>query len=84
MSIKLENNILVRENSRMYKENCDLKHLNHSLTSKFTEIRSKVENLLIELDQIPRGRSLKDIFRAKGNCRYEFIPAMTLLMHILI
>ena len=61
--------ILVKENSRILKENCYLKRLNSDLTSKLNEFRCKVENLLMELNEIPQGFRLNDAFKIKG--RYK-------------
>ena len=69
MNFEVENQILVQENSRIHKENCYLQHFNSDLTSKLDEFRCKVENLLVELNEIPQGFRLNDAFKIKG--RYK-------------
>ena len=66
MNFEVENQILVQENSRIHKENCYLQHFNSDLTSKLNEFRCKVENLLVELNEIPQGFRLNDAFKIKG------------------
>ena len=66
MNTELEYNILVQTNSRMHKENCELKHLTSNLTSKLKDFRSKVEQILHELNEIPQSFGLKNAFKITG------------------
>ena len=52
--------MLLRENARIYSENCNLKHLNSKLASKLTKFKCKVENLLLELKETPQSHGHQD------------------------
>jgi len=62
----LKYQVVMKENRRIYRENCALKNVNSDLTSKLKEVKSKVENILRELNEIPQVCGLRDALEIKG------------------
>ena len=52
-SESLMNGEFLKENNRLYKENCELKLLNSKIISKLNEFRFSVEKLSREISEIP-------------------------------
>ena len=64
---RLKNLVFMKENIRLHQENSNLKHLNSNLSFKLKQIRCKVENILMEISDIPQGLGLRDRLEIKGS-----------------